>query len=80
LKWTSIVSQNLVNEVRFGANRVNFPLTCQGVSTFDTFGPTDTFGHGVDYSYRSSRDLAASCSTAEMDRNDSAAPTRAATI
>ena len=49
LKWTSIVSQNLVNEVRFGANRVNFPLTCQGVSTFDTFGPTDTFGHGVDY-------------------------------
>ncbi len=49
LKWTSIISQNLVNEVRFGANRINFPLTCQGVGTFDTLSPTDTFGRGVDY-------------------------------
>src|SRR5260370_2508490 len=30
VKWTSIVSQNLVNEPRFGANRINFPLTCHG--------------------------------------------------
>ena len=49
LRWTSIINQNLVNEVRFGANRINFPLTCQGVSTFDSLSSTDTFGRGVDY-------------------------------
>jgi len=35
--------------VRFGGNRINFPLSCQGVTTFDSFGPTDAFGRGLDY-------------------------------
>jgi hypothetical protein len=49
LRLTSLFSQVLVNEVRFGANRINFPLICQGVSTFNSFGPTDAFGRGLDY-------------------------------
>ena len=46
---TSLFSPNLINEARFGANRINFPLSCQGVSTFNSFGPTDAFGRGLDY-------------------------------
>ena len=49
LRLTSLFSQVLVNEVRLGANRINFPLICQGVSTFNSFGPTDAFGRGLDY-------------------------------
>jgi Carboxypeptidase regulatory-like domain len=49
LRLTSLFTQELVNEVRFGANRINFPLICQGVSTFNSFGPTDAFGRGLDY-------------------------------
>lgn len=49
LRLTSLFSQDLVNELRFGANRINFPLICQGVGTFNSFGPTDAFGRGLDY-------------------------------
>jgi hypothetical protein len=49
LRLTSLFTQEFVNEVRFGANRINFPLICQGVSTFNSFGPTDAFGRGLDY-------------------------------
>jgi Carboxypeptidase regulatory-like domain len=49
LRLISLISQDLVNDLRFGANRINFPLTCQGVSTFDQFGPADSFGRGLDY-------------------------------
>jgi len=56
-----------------------FSADLPGSEHIDTFSSTDTFGRGVDYFLRASRDLAASCSTGEMDRNDSAAPTRAVT-
>ena len=49
IRLTSVFSQDLINEARFGANRINFPLTCQGVSTFNGLGPTDAFGRGLDY-------------------------------
>jgi len=49
LRLTSLLSQYIVNEVRIGANRMNFPLSCQGVNTFNAFGPTDAFGRGLDY-------------------------------
>ncbi len=45
---TSVLGQRVVNNFRFGANRINFPLTCQGRDVFNSFGPTDPFGRGQD--------------------------------
>jgi hypothetical protein len=46
---TSVLGQRVVNNFRFGANRINFPLTCQGRDVFNSFGPTDPFGRGQDF-------------------------------
>jgi hypothetical protein len=46
---TSTLTDQLVNEFRFGGNRTNLQFTCGGVSTFDSFGFVDTYGRGADY-------------------------------
>ncbi len=46
---TSVVSPKLVNNFRLGANRIDFPLSCEGLSILDSFGLTDTFGRGFDF-------------------------------
>jgi hypothetical protein len=48
LQLTSVIDPRLVNNFRLGANRINFPLTCQGLSTLDSVGPTDLYGRGLD--------------------------------
>lgn len=45
---TSVLGQRLVNNLRLGANRINFPLTCQGVDTFNRFSQPDAYGRGLD--------------------------------
>jgi hypothetical protein len=49
LQFTSVLDPNLVNNLRIGANRINFPLTCQGVSVFNGFSAPDSFGRGLDF-------------------------------
>jgi len=50
LNLTSSIRDNITNEVHGGANRLEFPLTCTGVSTFDSFYPQlDAEGRGFDY-------------------------------
>ena len=49
LQFTSVLDQNLVNSLRIGANRINFPLTCQGVNVFNSFSTPDAFGRGLDF-------------------------------
>jgi hypothetical protein len=49
LQFTSVLDQNLVNNLRIGANRINFPLTCEGVDIFNTFSTPDAFGRGLDF-------------------------------
>lgn len=49
LHLTSVLDQRVVNDLRFGANRINFPLNCQGLDVFNSFGPTDLFGRGQDF-------------------------------
>ncbi len=46
---TSIVGQRIVNDLRLGANRINFPLTCEGRETFDSFSEADPFGRAMDF-------------------------------
>ena len=48
---TSILRDNLVNELHFGANRTNLQFNCVGTSVFDSFGNVDTFGRGPDYAF-----------------------------
>jgi len=49
LQFTSIIDPRLVNTFRLGANRINFPLICDGLNTLDsTIGQTDMFGRGID--------------------------------
>lgn len=48
VQLTSVVSSKLVNNFRLGANRINFPLTCEGLNVLNSFGPTDPFGRGFD--------------------------------
>src|SRR5581483_839105 len=49
LQFTSVLDQQLVNNVRVGANRIRFPLTCQGVNVFNSFSVPDAFGRGLDF-------------------------------
>lgn len=49
LQLTSVLDQNLVNNLRMGANRINFPLTCQGLNAFNAFSVPDPFGRGLDF-------------------------------
>ena len=46
---TSTLTQRLVNEFRFGANRSHQDYGCNGVNTFDSFGQVDSQGFGADY-------------------------------
>jgi carboxypeptidase family protein/TonB-dependent receptor-like protein len=48
LQLTSVIDPRLLNNLRIGANRINFPLECQGLSVLDSFGATDAFGRGLD--------------------------------
>ncbi len=48
LQWTAVVDPRLLNSFRLGANRINFPLTCEGANTFNSFAPTDPYGRGFD--------------------------------
>jgi len=48
VQLTSVIDPRLVNTFRLGANRINFPLTCQGTSVLDSFGPLDPYGRGLD--------------------------------
>jgi hypothetical protein len=45
---TSVIDPKLVNNFRLGANRINFPLTCEGLSVLDSIGKTDLYGRGLD--------------------------------
>jgi hypothetical protein len=47
---TSTLSSRLVNDFRFGGNRTHLDFNCSGTSVFDSFGPVDPFGRGIDYS------------------------------
>ena len=46
---TSTLTQRLVNDFRFGANRSHQNYGCNGTSTFDSFGQIDSQGFGADY-------------------------------
>ena len=48
LQLTSVIDPKLVNAFRFGANRIDFPLNCQGLSVLDSMGQTDVYGRGTD--------------------------------
>lgn len=48
LQLTSVIDPKLVNTFRLGANRINFPLTCEGLSVLDRIGPIDVYGRGMD--------------------------------
>jgi carboxypeptidase family protein len=48
LQLTSVIDPRLVNNFRLGGNRINFPLTCEGLNALDSEGLTDPFGRGFD--------------------------------
>jgi len=50
LGLTSTFRQTMTNELRLGFNRLEFPLTCTGVSQFNALSPgLDAVGNGMDY-------------------------------
>jgi hypothetical protein len=49
LHLRSTLNQTLINDLRLGANRINFPLTCEGLGVLDRFSETDSFGRGLDF-------------------------------
>jgi hypothetical protein len=46
---TSTLTDRLINEFRFGANRSHQGYGCDGANTFDSFGQIDSLGVGADY-------------------------------
>jgi hypothetical protein len=48
IQLTSVIDPRLVNNFRLGANRIKFPLTCEGLSVLDSLGLRDSFGRGFD--------------------------------
>ncbi len=48
MQLTSVIDPRLVNNLRLGANRINFPLNCQGLKVLDSTGLADPFGRGAD--------------------------------
>jgi hypothetical protein len=48
IQLTSVIDPRLVNNFRLGGNRINFPLTCEGLSTLDSLGLRDQYGRGFD--------------------------------
>ena len=49
IRLTSFLGQRFVNDLRIGGNRINFPLTCQGLNTLNSFSEIDSFGRGLDF-------------------------------
>ncbi len=50
LGLTSTFRQTMTNELRLGFNRLEFPLTCTGVSQFNALSPgLDAVGNGMDF-------------------------------
>jgi len=49
VQMTSVIDPRLVNNFRLGGNRINFPLTCQGLNLLDSLGLTDSYGRGFDF-------------------------------
>jgi hypothetical protein len=47
---TSTLRPTLINEAKFGFNRVDAGFFCTGLSTFNALGPTDQYGRARDYS------------------------------
>src|SRR5262249_25117064 len=50
INLTSTINSRLVNELHVNGNRTHLDFTCAGINTFNSFGPTDPFGRGIDYS------------------------------
>jgi hypothetical protein len=48
LQLTSVIDPRLVNNFRLGGNRINFPLTCEGLNVFDSLSQADPYGRGFD--------------------------------
>lgn len=49
-RLTSAAGQTIINELRLGANRLEFPLTCTGTNLFDGLnGALDSVGRGKDF-------------------------------
>ena len=46
---SSVLGERAVNELTLGANRINFPLNCQGLNVLDRFGTADVFGRSPDF-------------------------------
>ena len=51
LNWTWTVRPTIVNEARFGFNKTNFPFNCSNQNTLNSFGLTDVYGRGRDYTF-----------------------------
>jgi hypothetical protein len=49
VQMTSVIDLRLVNNFRLGGNRINFPLTCEGLNVLDSLGVTDSYGRGFDF-------------------------------
>ncbi len=49
--FTSLLSSTLINEARFGVNRVDAPFECVGTGTVDQFSTPDVFGRGSDFNF-----------------------------
>lgn len=49
ISLTSTLRPTLINELRFGGNRVNAQFACGNVSAIDAVGPVDAVGSGTDY-------------------------------
>ena len=49
LQLTSVIDPRLVNNLRLGANRINFPLSCQGLNVLNSFSVTDSYGRALDF-------------------------------
>jgi hypothetical protein len=48
LQLTSVIDPKLINNFRLGGNRINFPLTCEGLNVLDSLGLADSYGGGFD--------------------------------
>jgi len=49
LSLTSIISTNLINEAKFGFNRLDAGFFCNGTSVLNGIGPTDQYGRARDF-------------------------------
>jgi hypothetical protein len=49
ISLTSTLTNLLINEFRFGANRNNSQFNCSGTSVFNSFGMVDSYGVGADF-------------------------------